>query len=264
MCSRLDSKGCLVKTWSDRGVNALDASRLQPGGPVGARLFQFAGAQMDQDVLRQIGRTFQRLRPRQQGRAAHRGHVRRQQPLGPHAGIIAPAIANRHIHASAADVGQPHVRRHPDLDLRVRRREPSDAGRQPFGGEGRWYADRQGVAPVGTVQQVPCPFQIVEAVMQQRIEFGAEVGQGDLTPLAVEQGRACVFLQNTDLLADGAGCDRQFLGGAGDVQAARRGLERLQRVQRRNTTFNGCVLLAAHRFSHSGVGRPRAIRNAGS
>ncbi|MNY45361.1 hypothetical protein D3C86_1804570 [compost metagenome] len=146
----------------------------------------------------------------------------------------------------------------------MRRREAGDAWGEPFGGEGRRDADGQGMATVRTVKQVPCPLQIVEAVVQQGIELGAQVGQGDLTPLAVEQGRARVFLKNADLLADGAGRDRQLLGGAGDVQAAGRGLERLQGVQRRDAAFGGDVLLAAHRLSHSGVGRPRAVRKAGS
>ncbi|MNQ91864.1 hypothetical protein D3C85_1072630 [compost metagenome] len=219
---------------------------------------------MDQDVLRQIGRTLQRPGSGQQGRTAHRRHVGRQQTLGPHAGIVAASVADGHVHATAADVGQPHIRRHPHLDLRMRRREAGDARGQPFGGEGRRDADGQGMTTVGAIQQVPGPLQIVEAVVQQRIELSAQVGQGDLTPLAVEQGRARMFLKNADLLADGAGRDRQLFGGAGDVQAPRGGLERLQGVQRRDTTLDGDVLLAAHRLSHSGVGRPRPVRKAGS
>ncbi|MNQ86201.1 hypothetical protein D3C85_1013890 [compost metagenome] len=260
-----DGQSRLVETRASRGVDLIHAPRLQPGRPVGPRLFQFASAQVDEDMLRQIGRAFQRLSSRQQGRTADRGHIGRQQPLGPHACIVAATIADGHIHSAAADIGQPHVRRHPDLDLRVRRREAGDARGQPFRGEGRRDADRQGMAAVRAIQQVPCPLQIVEAVVQQRIELGPQIGQGDLASLAVEQGGARVFLQNADLLADGAGRDRQLLGGAGDVQAARGGFESLQRVQRRDAAFDGRVLLrTAHRFSHSGVGRPRAVRKAGS
>ncbi|MNS92176.1 hypothetical protein D3C72_1263020 [compost metagenome] len=215
-------------------------------------------------MLRQIGRTLQRPGSGQQGRTAHGGDIGRQQTLGPHAGIVAASVADGHVHATAADVGQTHIRRHPHLDLGVGRREAGDARGQPFGGEGRRDADGQGMTTVGAIQQVPGPLQIVKAVVQQRIKLGPQIGQGDLTALAVEQGRARVFLKNADLLADGAGRDRQLLGGAGDVQAPRGGLERLQGVQRRDAAFDGDVLLAAHRFSHSGVGRPRAVRKAGS
>ncbi|MNT50088.1 hypothetical protein D3C72_1869890 [compost metagenome] len=162
----LDSQGRLVEARSSRGVDGVQPPRLQPGGPIGTRLFQFSGAQVDQNVLRQIGRTLQRLGSRQQSWTAYRGHVRRQQALRSHTGIVATAIADRHVHPTAADVGQPHVRRHPDLDLRVARCEPGDARGQPLGGEGRRDADGQGMTAIRAVQQVPCPFQIVEAVMQ--------------------------------------------------------------------------------------------------
>src|SRR5262249_33682574 len=57
------------------------------------------------------------------------------------------------------------------------------------------------------------------------------IGNDQPLPLAIEELDAELRLQRLYLMADGALCDAQLLGGAGEADVSGRGLKSLERVQ---------------------------------
>ena len=90
-----------------------------------------------------------------------------------------------------------------------------------------------------------CSSRSVPAAMRSKasrttLEIGA-AGFGDDQPLAlaIEELEAELRLERLDLVADRALRDAQLLGGAREALVAGRGLEGLERVQRRQAARHG-------------------------
>ena len=103
---------------------------------------------------------------------------------------------------------------------------------QPFGREGGIEADRDSAALLVGAQQVGGVGQLVETVPHGRQGGLAGLGQPERAGQAPEQRDAHLFLKRLDLVADRRRGDMQLLGGLGEAQMPRRGLEGAQRIER--------------------------------
>jgi hypothetical protein len=169
----------------------------------------------------------------QKFRRGDRNHRLAEQADDLQARIAARAVADGQVDLAGGEVDDLHAGRQPDVDLGLGLLELAQARHQPLGGERGGGGQGQAAAVDGGGQQAGGLGQAVEGLAQGGQGGLGGVGQQQALGRALEQGRADIVLQVLDLLADGAGRHRQLVGGAAEVQVARGGLERAQRVQGR-------------------------------
>ena len=84
--------------------------------------------------------------------------------------------------------------------------------------------------------------QPIERVAHRRQQHLALVGQDQRPVHAAEQRRAQVLLERADLMADRRLGDEQLVGRLGEAEVAGRGLERAQRIERRQSGRHAALL----------------------
>ena len=121
----------------------------------------------------------------------------------------------------------------PEIDLGVDLGETAQAMDKPFRREVRRRADGEHAAALTLQQALRSGGDAVEGITHDH-EIGASgFGDGETLPFAVEQLQPELGLERLHLMADGALGDAELLGGAGEALVARRCLERLECVERR-------------------------------
>ena len=206
-------------------------ARHQPHRPVRPAGIAVAGHIVQQDVVDQVRRRPDRRRPLHQRRRADRQDALDQQPFRRMARVGARAIADREIDLALIEGHRLHVRRHPDLDLGMKGVEVVHAGHQPFGRERGRDADRDLTATRRLTHEGRDVAQPVQPLGHQRRRRTAQIGQLQPPGFALEQGGANDLLELPDLLADGAGGDRQLLRRTREAQVPRGAFEDAQGVQ---------------------------------
>src|SRR5262245_12776298 len=96
---------------------------------------------MDEHMVLEIGRCFQRARALKQAWTADRENILAHQQFAADARILSAPIAYRNVDAVAYEVGETIRRRQSHIDVFLRLAEFEEARDQPFGGEGIERAD---------------------------------------------------------------------------------------------------------------------------
>ena len=173
-----------------------------------------------------------RLRPGELGAA------NREKPLGaePHdvkPGPISVTMANREIDLLAREVDVMHRRRHPQIDVGMGLGKPAEPMHQPFGGKIRRRADGQNAGGLALDEALGAHRDPVQCIADHREIFAAGLGHHQPLALAIEKLDAKRRLKRLDLMAHRPLRDAQLFRRSGEALAPRRGLEGLQRIQRR-------------------------------
>jgi hypothetical protein len=141
------------------------------------------------------------------------------------------------------------------VDLRVHGPEPPQALGQPLDAEGRGQAQRQRAPARRVAQARRLPGNGVERLAGHAHQRPALLGQRQLAGHAPEQGHTQVRFQQLDLMADRRLGDEELLGGLGEGQMARPGLEGAERVERRQTAGQGFLYESIFLIYGMNIGR---------
>ena len=109
----------------------------------------------------------------------------------------------------------------------AKRRQPCG---EPFGGEITRRSNGQRIGRLPRLHRADRFFELQEPGAQGIKAVCRFVGQFKPLGRAAEQHDAQHILQRTDLLTDGGGCDREFVGGLRKAQMPRRGVKHAQAV----------------------------------
>ena len=153
--------------------------------------------------------------------------------FGVHVGPVAEAPADGDVVVVAPEVDGREARANVEIDVRMRREEPADPRQQPAGGERRHDADAQ-LARIGARGDlVDCGGQLRECGAHAGREALTFVGQANPAARALDEPHAEIALQRLDLMTDRAVREAERFRGLGEATRARRGIERPQRLHRR-------------------------------
>ncbi len=188
---------------------------------------------MQQGVGAQIFRHAQRLRPRQQGRAADREEALGQDQIGPHAGIAPAAGTQRDVEILARQIDLLGRARYAQVDLRMGGAEAAEARQQPFRREGGQHRRAEHPAGVVLMEAPRRPGDAVEGDADLG-EIGLRrIGQQQPPADAAKQLEAEPFLERLDLMADRRLGDVELGGRRGKAEMAGRRLEGAQCIEGR-------------------------------
>src|SRR6478752_1525458 len=105
------------------------------------------------------------------------------------------AEANGKIDLVALEIGEANRRRDPQVDVGVLIIETRQPGQQPFGREGRGYADRQSSLAERRPVVADRSRKNLQPSLDVRQHPSCRIGKGDETPRSLEQPRAQQLLE---------------------------------------------------------------------
>ena len=190
---------------------------------------------MQQRKFQHIRRLGQAVAPRKK-----LGTANREQLLGAQAGNvesrpIAVAVPDGEIDVLTREVDVMQRRRNPQVDIRVRLREPAEAVDEPLRGKVGRGAHRQHTRALALDQALRADGDTVEGIAQNGKIRATGLGDDQPLALAVEELEAQFHLQGLHLVAHGTLGDAKLLRGSREALVPCRGFERLQRVEGRKT-----------------------------
>jgi hypothetical protein len=144
-------------------------------------------------------------------------------------------VADREIDLLAGEVDVVQRRRDPQVDVRMRLGEVPETVNEPLGGEIRRGADGEHARALALHDARGAERDPVEGVAQQGKIIAPGLGDDEPLALAVEQLEAERRLERLDLMAHRALRDAKLVCRPGEALMPRRGLEGLERIERRKT-----------------------------
>src|SRR5215471_13052732 len=152
---------------------------------------------------------------------------------------MAVAVTNRDIYVFAREIGVMQRARNAEVDFGMyfcKAAEPMD---EPLGGKIWRCAYCQHARTLPLHQALGSHGDTVKCVAHNRQIIAPGIGDDEPLPLPIEQLDAELRLQRLHLMAHGALCDGQLLGGAGEAGVSGSGLKSLERVQLWQASWHG-------------------------
>src|SRR6516165_6879520 len=141
------------------------------------------------------------------------------------------AVTNRDIYVFAREIDVMQRARYAEVDFGMyfcKAAEPMD---EPLSSEIRRCTHRQHARTLPLHQALGSHSDTVKRLAHNRQIIAPGIGDDQPLPLAIEELDAELRLQCLHLMAYGALCDAQLLGGAGEADVSGSGLKSLERVQ---------------------------------
>ena len=208
-------------------IHVLDAGKVEPLIPV------LPIVDVQQLDLVEVGGPAQGIATLEQLRAADGKQLLGAEPRDVKPGLISVAVTNGQVDVLAREVDMMQRGADPEIDLGVGLGETPQPMHEPLGREVRRRADGEHAAALALQQPLRSSRDAVEGIAHDD-EIGASgLGDDQALPLAIEQLQPELGLERLDLMADGALGDAELLGRAREALMARRRLESLERVERR-------------------------------
>ena len=146
---------------------------------------------------------------------------------------VAVAVTNGKVDVLAREVDVVQRGADPEIDLGVDLGEAAQAMDEPLRREVRRRADGEHAAALALQQALRPGGDAVEGIAHDGEIGAARLGDDEPLPLAIEKLQSELGLERLHLMADGALGDAELLGGAREALVARRRLESLECVERR-------------------------------
>ena len=147
--------------------------------------------------------------------------------------LVAVAVANGKIDVLAREVDMLQRGADPEIDLWVDLGKTAQTMDKPLRREIRRRADGEHAAALPLQQALRPGGDAVEGITHDDEIGAAGFGDGETLPFAVEQLQPELGFEALHLMTDGALGDAQLFGGAREALVARRRLERLECIERR-------------------------------
>ena len=216
--------------------------RREPAAPVEPRRASFRVVEMQQHVIREIGRRAQRRRAVRNRGAGDRRHPLAEQPHCVLRRRRIGQIADGDVDVAPSKIDKAIVGGHVDLDLRVLRPERRKTRNDPQRCERHGRRQREPGRAVSPADPLGRVGQRVEHVGHFAVKSGTGGSERECAVPPLEQRRAERILERLDLPRQRRLRDKQFLRGQREREAPARRLETPEEIERRQPS---------QRFMHS-------------